>query len=140
DRYRVSFAGVRAEAARVRQAEADRRAAELAAIEPGHVLVVSGLPRSGTSLMMQMLRAGGTTSNLSNLFLGGSLLDSVGNPLAPTERGYFTTSHSGQDVLLNIVAVPEPSTLALVGIGAALAAWVARGRRAPWDVRLPSAC
>lgn len=124
----------------MRQAEADRRAAELAAIEPGHFLVVSGLPRSGTSLMMQMLRAGGTTSNLSNLFLGGSLLDSVGNPLAPTERGYFTTSHSGQDVLLNIVAVPEPSTLALVGIGAALAAWVARGRRAPWDVRLPSAC
>ena len=52
-------AGVRAEAARVRQAEVDRRAAELASIEPGHFLIVSGLPRSGTSLMMQMLRAGG---------------------------------------------------------------------------------
>ena len=52
-------AGVRAEAARVRQEEADRSAAELASIEPEHFLIVSGLPRSGTSLMMQMLRAGG---------------------------------------------------------------------------------
>jgi tetratricopeptide (TPR) repeat protein len=39
--------------------EAERLAAELAAIEPLDLLVVSGLPRSGTSLMMQMLRAGG---------------------------------------------------------------------------------
>jgi tetratricopeptide (TPR) repeat protein len=44
--------------ARARE-EADRRAAELAAIEPLDLIVVSGLPRSGTSLMMQMLRAGG---------------------------------------------------------------------------------
>jgi tetratricopeptide (TPR) repeat protein len=44
--------------ARARE-EADRQAAELAAIEPLDLIVVSGLPRSGTSLMMQMLRAGG---------------------------------------------------------------------------------
>jgi tetratricopeptide (TPR) repeat protein len=44
---------------RDRQAEADRKAAEIAAIEPLDVVVVSGLPRSGTSLMMQLLRAGG---------------------------------------------------------------------------------
>ena len=43
----------------MKQAEADRKAAEVAAIEPLDILVVSGLPRSGTSLMMQMLRAGG---------------------------------------------------------------------------------
>jgi tetratricopeptide (TPR) repeat protein len=52
-------AAARAAADRERQAERDRRAAELAAIEPLEILVVSGLPRSGTSLMMQMLRAGG---------------------------------------------------------------------------------
>lgn len=60
---------VRAEAA-VRQAqrdELDRRQAaairqaqaEFAAIEPLEIVVVSGLPRSGTSLMMQMLSAAG---------------------------------------------------------------------------------
>lgn len=41
------------------KASAEQKAAELAAIEPLDLLVVSGLPRSGTSLMMQMLRAGG---------------------------------------------------------------------------------
>lgn len=44
---------------REKRAEFDRREAEIAAIEPLEILVVSGLPRSGTSLMMQMLRAGG---------------------------------------------------------------------------------
>jgi len=64
--------------------------------------------------------SGGSTGSLSNLIVGGSLLDSVGNPLSPTERGYFTTSLSGQDVMLNFVAVPEPSTscLALAGLAA----------------------
>jgi len=52
-------AEARAAADRVRQAAAERRAAELDAIEPLEILVVSGLPRSGTSLMMQMLQAGG---------------------------------------------------------------------------------
>ena len=73
--------------------------------------------------------SGGTTSSLSNLVLGGSLLDSVGNPLSPTERGYFTTSLSGQDVMLNFVAVPEPTTIALTGV-AALALGAGAIRRA----------
>ena len=63
--------------------------------------------------------SGGTTNSLSNLGLGGSLLDSLNQPLSPTGRGYFTTSLSGQDVMLNFVAVPEPLTLPLVGIAAA---------------------
>ncbi|MFM7150978.1 MAG: tetratricopeptide repeat protein, partial [Gemmataceae bacterium] len=50
---------VRAADDAARRAEAEKREAELAAIEPLDLLVVSGLPRSGTSLMMQMLRAGG---------------------------------------------------------------------------------
>jgi hypothetical protein len=64
--------------------------------------------------------SGGTTTSFSNLSLGGSLLDSANNPLSPTERGYFTTSLSGQDVMLNFVAVPEPSTwaMALAGLAA----------------------
>lgn len=41
-----------------RDALAQRTAAD-AAVEPMEFVIVSGLPRSGTSLMMQMLRAGG---------------------------------------------------------------------------------
>ena len=52
-------AAVRAEQERIRQAEIDRKKAEYDAIEPQEFLIVSGLPRSGTSLMMQLLRAGG---------------------------------------------------------------------------------
>jgi predicted Zn-dependent protease len=44
---------------RKKQAEIDRKEAEIAAIDPLEILVVSGLPRSGTSLMMQMLKAAG---------------------------------------------------------------------------------
>ncbi|MCX7412135.1 MAG: autotransporter-associated beta strand repeat-containing protein, partial [Planctomycetia bacterium] len=73
--------------------------------------------------------SGGTTSNLSNLALGGSLLDSLGNPLSPTARGYFTTSNAGQDVMLNFVAVPEPSTWAMALTGLACGGYVVFRRR-----------
>lgn len=52
-------AEMRARDDRQKQQEADRLAAEEAAIEPMDFIIVSGLPRSGTSLMMQMLQAGG---------------------------------------------------------------------------------
>ncbi|MEI6241114.1 MAG: autotransporter-associated beta strand repeat-containing protein [Planctomycetia bacterium] len=74
--------------------------------------------------------SGGTTTSFSNLILGGSLLDSVGNALSPTERGYFTTSLSGQDVMLNFVAVPEPSTVMLLAVGGMLlASQIRRSRK-----------
>jgi autotransporter-associated beta strand protein len=74
--------------------------------------------------------SGGTTTSFSNLSLGGSLLDSVGNSLSPTERGYFTTSLSGEDVMLHFVAVPEPATLAmLVAVGIASAPYAMRRQR-----------
>jgi hypothetical protein len=73
--------------------------------------------------------SGGTTSSLSNLVLGGSLLDSVGNPLSPTGRGYFTTSLAGQDVMLNFVAVPEPTTWAMALAGLACGGSVVFRRR-----------
>ena len=71
--------------------------------------------------------SGGTTSTIGNLSIGGSLLDSLDQPLSPTERGYFTTSLAGQDVMLNFVAVPEPSTWAMAGLGAAMG-WLCRRR------------
>lgn len=72
----------------------------------------------------------GTTSNLGNLALGGSLLDSLSNPLSPTARGYFTTSLAGQDVMLNFVAVPEPATgMLLAAGGGMLVASLIRRRR-----------
>ena len=52
-------ATARAKRDRIRQAEIERKKAAYDAIEPKDLLIVSGLPRSGTSLMMQMLRAGG---------------------------------------------------------------------------------
>ncbi len=52
-------AAVRARGDQRKQQETDRRAAEEAAVEPMDFIIVSGLPRSGTSLMMQMLQAGG---------------------------------------------------------------------------------
>lgn len=73
--------------------------------------------------------SGGTTTGLSNLSIGGSLLDSVGNSLSPTTRGYFTTIRAGQDVMLTFVAVPEPSTIAMTIVG--LAGIAARG----WQIR-----
>lgn len=52
-------AALRADDDAIKQAEEERLAAEESAIEPMDFLIVSGLPRSGTSLMMQMLHAGG---------------------------------------------------------------------------------
>jgi autotransporter-associated beta strand protein len=73
--------------------------------------------------------SGGTTTGLSNLSLGGSLLDSSNQPLSPTGRGYFTTSLAGQDVMLNFTAVPEPSTWAMALAGLACGGYVMRRRR-----------
>jgi hypothetical protein len=70
-----------------------------------------------------------TLYGFNNLSLGGSLLDSLGNTLNPTTRGSFSLSQSGQDVVLNFVAVPEPATCGLGVIGLGLAAGVSRLRR-----------
>jgi predicted AlkP superfamily phosphohydrolase/phosphomutase/tetratricopeptide (TPR) repeat protein len=52
-------AAVRAAEDAIQRAETERLKAEYDAIEPLDFLIVSGLPRSGTSLMMQILQAGG---------------------------------------------------------------------------------
>ena len=63
----------------------------------------------------------GVTSGVGNLSVGGSLLDSLGNTLSPTTRGSFSISQDGQDVMLNFVAVPEPSTVCMTVGGLGLA-------------------
>ena len=73
--------------------------------------------------------SGGTPTGLSNLSLGGSLLDSENQPLSPTGRGYFTTSLAGQDVVLNVTAVPEPSTWAMALAAIACGGWMMRRSR-----------
>lgn len=73
--------------------------------------------------------SGGTTANLGNLSIGGSLLDSLNQPLSPTGRGYFTTSLAGQDVMLNFVAVPEPSMWVVALAGLAGGGFVLRRRK-----------
>jgi autotransporter-associated beta strand protein len=73
--------------------------------------------------------SGGATSGISNLLVGGSLLDAQGDALSPTGRGYFTTSLSGQDVMLNFIAVPEPSGWVMAGIGCALSGLMIGRRR-----------
>ena len=82
--------------------------------------------------------SGGTTNSLSNLGLGGSLLDSLNQPLSPTSRGYFTTSLDGQDVVLNFTAVPEPSTWAMALAGLACGGWMMRRRNSAGGPRQPS--
>ena len=52
-------ASIRHQADAARQEKADQAKREAESIEPVEVVVVSGLPRSGTSLMMQILKAGG---------------------------------------------------------------------------------
>ena len=71
----------------------------------------------------------GGASGISNLFVGGSLLDAQGDALSPTGRGYFTTSVSGQDVMLNFIAVPEPSGWVMAGIGVAFSGLLIGRRR-----------
>lgn len=72
----------------------------------------------------------GTTTGLANLMIvGGNPEDDLGNQLSPTERGYFTTSLSGQDVMLNFIAVPEPSMYALTVTSLACGGYVAWRRR-----------
>lgn len=79
----------------------------------------------------------GTTTSFGNLVMGGSLLDSLGNTLSPTTRGSLSVSQSGQDVVLNFTAVPEPSACVLAVIGVGLAAAVRRWR--PGRAKQPAA-
>jgi hypothetical protein len=73
----------------------------------------------------------GVTTGINNLAIGGSLLDSLGNTLNPSTRGSFSVAQSGQDVVLNFVAVPEPATCGLAIVGLGLAAAIGRlGRKA----------
>jgi autotransporter-associated beta strand protein len=62
----------------------------------------------------------GTVTGFENLSLSGLLLDSLGNSLASQRAGAnFGLSQVNNDVYLTYTAVPEPSTYALLVLGAA---------------------
>ncbi len=82
--------------------------------------------RSGTNgwLVYDMvtgLATGGTTSGASFLAISGTTwLDGAGNSLTTIRPdASFALEQVGSDVYLTFVAVPEPSTLVLIGIGLA---------------------
>jgi autotransporter-associated beta strand protein len=73
---------------------------------------------------------GGTLSGLNNLTLSGSFLDSNGLSLGSARpNSYFNLYQVGNNVYLNY-AVPEPSTYALMGLGALALVVAYRRRRA----------
>ncbi len=73
----------------------------------------------------------GSTTSLINLEINAmNWLDAAGISLADV-RPYatFGLEQVGSDVYLTFQAVPEPSSIILAGLGAAIVAWAARRRR-----------
>lgn len=64
----------------------------------------------------------GSTTNFGNLSLtAGSYLDSASNTLLSARpNASFNVAQSGTDVVISYVAVPEPTSIAVLGAGAAL--------------------
>jgi autotransporter-associated beta strand protein len=74
----------------------------------------------------------GTTTNSSSFSINSdSWLDSDGTPLASSVRAgsSFNLSQVGNDIVINYVAVPEPSTIVLACAGCVAAGLIARRRR-----------
>jgi autotransporter-associated beta strand protein len=69
------------------------------------------------------LTIAGSTSGFSNIgLLNGTFLDAAGNSLtAARSEASFTITQSGNDIMVNYNAVPEPSTGSLLLMG--LASW-----------------
>lgn len=94
------------------------------------VLWSDSLWNSNQSWFLYDVTGLGTTTNIANLnLITLNWLDSGSNPFS-TAGGSFTLGQSGEDVMLNFTAIPEPSTygIALSAIALALAA-VRRQRR-----------
>ncbi len=86
----------------------------------------------GSDQTWTLFDVAGTTSNFGNFSLTNSpasWLDANGLAFASSTRkdNSFSVTQQGSDVLLRYtVVIPEPSSLALAGLGIAAAAWAAR--------------
>ena len=87
----------------------------------------------GTNQSWTLFDVAGSTSNIGNFTLANNpsaWLDSSGQAFSTSSRSAnsFSVAQQGSDVMVQYVVVPEPGSLALVGIGIAAAAWAARRR------------
>jgi autotransporter-associated beta strand protein len=90
------------------------------------------LDRTGTDGWL-IYDTAGTTAGLGNLSVAGSpWLDSLGNSLASIRpNASFGFEQVGSDVYLTFAAVPEPSSVVLMGLGSVIACLALRRRTRP---------
>jgi hypothetical protein len=95
------------------------------------------LDRTGTDGWL-IYDTAGTTAGLVNLSVAGSpWLDSLGNSLASIRpNASFGFEQVGDDVYLTFAAVPEPSSIVLMGLGSVIACLALRRRKRPGAARV----